>query len=577
MNRILNGIILILLILLVWLSLHLAANRIFQVDECTEVYTARIVASGQGKEHAIGMALLQFPLSWVAKSAPRSEDLIIAARFIMVEVFWLNIVLLAVATGEKLLSTRGLLALMGAATLAPLWDYGFEIRHDNLMLTGLLLTWCLVRVRPSGWQSYFGAGMLAVILQFTAHKAFAYVIPLTLAIFVFPPPGHKLSRLKLITGWVIGAAVAFGALRFLYALHGVGESTATVDAGVKFVSSVSVGDNRFWPWIALSRLPGQSPLLLALVVGALAALLVELYRRGKLAFNWDSCLPEAVLFLGALGILFVNPTPFPYNLLHLVPFAFLLAFRYASRLWEEIARQPKLLLVSVTIMIFTHLTIFGLTTRRHLDWTNARQTTLMNLAEELTDPVKDPVFDGVLLVSSRPMIHSASFLHSLSVHSVLQKDAIHIADMLAARPAAVIIQNYRTDWLRKEDHNYIREHYVPLADDFWVLGKMLPVGGGTFEIIHAGRYQITPKEASYVAGTFETNAMGLIIMPVKTNCTATLDGVALTGKPVELSVGTHRLETGDDCQPAVVWVGPRLERLQPMSDSDHRRLFVNWY
>jgi hypothetical protein len=298
------------------------------------------------------------------------------------------------------------------------------------------------------------------------------------------------------------------------------------------------------------------------------------------------------LVLGALGLLFVNPTPFPYNLLHLVPFAFLLAFRYGSMLWEQIACRPALLASSVTVLIFTHLVAFGLATRRHMIWTNFEQTALMKLAEDLTDPAKDPVFDGIGMVPTRQVIHPASFLHSLSVMSLLQKEGLHVRDMLAAKPAAVIIPSYRTDWLMEEDHEFIRAHYVPLADDFWVLGKRLPAGGGSFEIIHPGRYQITAKDDSCIMGTGNTNLFDFRALirdamkkksstaanaPAKTNLVGTLDGAPLTGKPVELKVGTHRVETFFGSEPAVVWVGPKLERLHPIGNSDHLRLFVNWY
>ncbi|MFO1512692.1 MAG: hypothetical protein U1F83_07235 [Verrucomicrobiota bacterium] len=219
MNRLLACVLIVLLALLVWFSLHLAGSRIFQVDECAEVYMARLLATGQAKVQPQGIGLLQFPLSWLAKNETRSEAIFTSARFVMVEIFWLNTVLLALATGENLRSVRGLVALLGAATLAPLWDYGFEIRHDNLLLTGRLLTWCLVRVRPLGWQSYFAAGAAAVATQFAAHKAFAYLVPLTLAILVFPPPGHKLARWRFDLV-LSGRANCVEALRLVCAFQG---------------------------------------------------------------------------------------------------------------------------------------------------------------------------------------------------------------------------------------------------------------------------------------------------------------------------------------------------------------------
>lgn len=577
MNRLLAVVLIVLLGLLVWLSLHLAGDRIFQVDECTEIYTAHLLASGQAKAHTGHIGLMQLPLAWIAKGAVRAETIYASARFVMVEIFWLNLVLLALATGEKLLSVRGLVAMLGAATLAPLWDYGFEIRHDNFLLTGLLLTWCFVRVRPSGWQSYFLTGAMAVIMQFTAHKAFAYFIPLILAILICPPPAFKLPRWKLAASLAVGALAAFVAVRLLYGLVGLGKPEDAVGVGVDFVSSVSVSQNRFWPWLSLNRLPGQTPLLLALVTAAMLAVAVDIRRGGRAALNWDGCLPEALMFLGTLGILFVNPTPFPYNLLHVIPFAFLLAYRYGARLWGEIAARPTLLALAMTVFVFTHLINFGMVTRRHFNWTNYRQMGLLNLTEDLTDPKKDPVFDGVGLVTTRPVIHIGSFLHSLSVRSLLQDDGPNIADMLAARPAAVIMKNYRTDWLTDRDHEFIREHYVPLADDFWVLGTKLPPGGGSFEIIHPGRYQIRAKEASSIMGTTERNEMGLVLPPARTNCVGTLNGTPLPLQAVELTVGQHRIETTPDCEPTVVWLGPKLDQLRPLGDQDHRLLFVNWY
>jgi len=54
----------------------------------------------------------------------------------------------------------------------------------------------------------------------------------------------------------------------------------------------------------------------------------------------DGILPEALLFAVSLAALLINPGPFPYDLLNLVPFAFLFAFRYASMLWKEIGTVP---------------------------------------------------------------------------------------------------------------------------------------------------------------------------------------------------------------------------------------------
>jgi hypothetical protein len=558
-------------------SLYLAVARIYQVDECAELTVAKILATGQAKTYLGSIPLLQFPLSWAVHGASRSADYYTSARLFMVAIFWLNLVLIAIATGERLLSRRWLVALLGAATLAPLWDYGFEIRHDNLLLTGLMVTWCLVRVHPKGWPSYLVAGALAVAMQFTAHKAFAYVIPLSLAILVFPPPGHNAPRWKLALFWSGGALGMFLAIRLVYGAYGPTEEWEGHRRSLEFVSKVAFSVDRFGSGIALGRLLGQTPLLLTLVASALVAFAVDLRRRGRTALAWDGSAPEALLLAVAFAALMVNPTPFPYNLLHLVPYAFLFAFRHASAILVQIRDARARLPIVCSILVFVHFVPFCAATRRHLDWPNSRQTRLMCLAEELTDPAKDPVFDGVGMVLTRPIIHPRSLLHSLSFEGMMKDSGPQVRDMLAARPAAVVIPNYRTDWLPEADHAAIRERYVAVADDFWVLGKVLPANGGTFQVFHPGRYRISSLQGSDLAEGCPGGAGQIQPPSDEASFTATLDGVPVSSRPVELMVGSHRIECKAGCQPAVVWVGPKLDRVGQLSQRDHRLLFVNWY
>jgi hypothetical protein len=492
----------------------------------------------------------------------------------MLEIFWLNLVLIALATGERLLSRRGLIALVGAATLAPLWDYGFEIRPDNLLLCGVLLMWCVVRVRPKGLQPFVIAGALAVGLQFVAFKAVAFTLPISAAILAFPPPGQRAPRWKLALAWAVGALGMFALIRMTYGAAGLWD---VYMADVRRVLGDVSGGDRSGLGEALRRLLSQTLLLLAFLTAALVAIAVDLRHRGKAALTWDGTLPEALLFLGALAVLLLNPAPKPYNLLHLAPYAFLLSFRYASGLLEAIWGRLALRPVLVALVVFAHFVPFGVATRRHLRWTNYNQEARMRLAEELTDPARDPVYDGIGLVPTRSSIHFCWLLPDVNRPSLAEERGLRVRDMLAARPAAVVIPNYRTDRLPEEDHAFIRERYVSLSDDFQVLGKVLPAGGGTFEIVHPGRYRISSLEGSDLAGTYPDGLAGLMAPVVEGSLIGTLDGVPLSKRPVELTMGTHRIETKPDCQPAVVWMGPRKERIGRLGGSDHRFLFIRWY
>ncbi len=231
----------------------------------------------------------------------------------------------------------------------------------------------------------------------------------------------------------------------------------------------------------------------------------------------------------------------------------------------------------VALLVFAHFVPFGLATRRHLGWTNYHQEARIRLAEELTDPAKDPVYDGVGLVPTRPSIHFYWSLPNANRPRSAEAPGLRVREMLAARPAALFIPNYRTDRLPAEDRAFIKERYVPLTDDLWVLGKVLPAGGGAFEVVHPGRYRISSLPGSDLAGTYPEGLAGLMAPLEEGSLVGTLDGKPLSKRPVELTVGTHRLETKPDCQPAVVWMGPRQDRVGRLGDSDHRFLFVERY
>lgn len=563
-----------------WFSLQLAATRIYQVDECMEVYVAHVLASAPDKAAAGHVTLFQIVISWLLPKSANSVTLFEGARLGMLVLFWINWILLACATGERLFSRRWLVALAGAASLVPIWDYGFEVRHDNLLLTGLLLMWCVVRAAPRRVLTYIFLGVIAATLEFVAFKSFVYALPISFLALAFPRVVGSTSRWKLSAAWAAGALATLGLFRIALGLAGLWNLYL---AGFGFLSTAAAGGStRFWPTLLFSRLLTETPLLLALVAAGLFAVGIECGKQGKRSWSWDGMLPETALLLIALVALLINPAPYPYNFLHLVPYAFLFVFKYATRLWdEEFHHRERLWAVLAGLIVFAHVVPFTVAVRRHLDWPNEQQERLMTLAESVTDPVKDPVFDAVGMVPTRPIIDNHAFLHSLNFESFIHGPGPQIRDLLAARPAAVIIPNYRTDWLPPADQDFIKSRYVTLADDFLVLGTMLPAGGGEFEIVHPGRYRLAPLASSDLEGTYKADMQGYLESArhpaPEAPLRGILDGQPLGSRPVTLAVGKHRLVCSGDCQPTVVWVGPNLDRLPKQGPTDHHRLFVNWY
>lgn len=549
----------VLLLLAAWASL-LAWTRIYQVDEAQNLYMTRVLATGQSKVFFTNALLWMVgPLSWVARGVSDSAAYFQAGRTIFLGVFFLNICLLALNTGARLRSAAGLAALLGAATLAPLWDYGFEIRHDNLILTGLLLLWWLGRTRPRGIRSFVLIGFLSVAMVFTAFKAFVYAAPLSLAFLLFPPPGHGSRRLPLVLGWLGGALAALLCVGLAYGISGTWTVFVT---GFQGGLGATEGGARFGPWITLGRLFDQTPLLLGVSMGALASLGVQLSREGRAALTWEGAWPEALLLFGALFILLINPTPFPYNLVNLVPFAYLLAFRFASPLLLKAELPAGGWTLLLAVLASTHAAPFVKATWRHGDWPNSRQRLLMRTAEAMTDPKQDRVYDAIGMVPLRQSIGYYWYLHSLNLQAFYRGERPSLTRMLTDHPPAVLIASYRTDWLPESDHQFIASRYVPLADDFWVLGQVLPGGGGTYTVAHPGRYRILGLEK------------GRGVAPLKS---VALDGATPGSNPVFLDLGPHRVSTPPNIQPVVVWVGPNLADIPQLGPGSRQHLFVNWY
>jgi hypothetical protein len=529
------------------LAVYLGWHRIYQVDEAQNLYMTRMLATGQSELYFSNALLWMLgPLSWLTASFNESVRIFEWARMLFVGVFLLNIYLLALNTGRKPGSFAGVAALFGAATLAPLWDYGFEIRHDNLILTGLLLMWWLGRTAPRGRWSYLALGCLSMAMPFLSFKAIAYVAPMSLAFLVFPPPGHRQSRAALWMAWALGAGATLGVLALVYACSGAGPVFL---AGVREVAAIGAVALRMDPAIALDRLPLQVPLLRELAWLAFGWIGVTLCRQRGAALTWDGLIPEALLLLGSIGVLLINPTPFPYNLVNLVPFAYLLAFRLAASLVEYKWEIRHFGAALFGLLLVAHVVPFLKATPRHLAMSNERQKLVMRTAEALTDPRTDRVYDGAGLVPTRASIGFNWYNHSLNLADFASGRRPSVASMLAEHPAAVIIRSYRTDMIPEAGRDFIARRYLPLSDDLWVLGRVLGPGGGDYEVLHPGRYMVLRS----VGG-------------------GPVSSVALT-----LAAGTVRIDSAPEQQTRVMWVGPTLAALPGMGTAYHQHLFRHFY
>jgi hypothetical protein len=291
----------------------------------------------------------------------------------------------------------------------------------------------------------------------------------------------------------------------------------------------------------------------------LLTLVYVLYRAvtRRVDLNTDG-VAEALLLIVAVAAFAVNPTPFPYNLLLLVPFAYLLVARVLLASIALIRTRRRAVAWMTGVVVVTHGVTFAHASARHLTLDNSRQQALMALAESMTDPERDRVYDASGLVVTRRATQRWWYLHSLNMPAYGTAEFPRLSAALALRPAAVILRSYRTDWLPVDDALFINTHYVPIADDFWVLGTVTSERR-SWDCLQGGRYWLQPS------GTTGR------IPDVR------LDGVEVHPGVLTLATGPHELVVRAGDSVALVWIGPRLQALPSLAERRHEFLFVNWY
>ena len=197
----------------------------------------------------------------------------------------------------------------------------------------------------------------------------------------------------------------------------------------------------------------------------------------------------------------------------------------------------------------------------------------MTLAENLTAPDADPVYDPIGMVPTRRNLSPEFWVRNPGGSTFSQHSGPLTQGMLDEQPAVVMLLNQHVDVLTDEaGRAFVENHYVRMTDDFWVLGKVLAPGGGSFDIVHSGRYRVATLKESDIVGTFPTGFKGLQTPEAAGRVDGRLDGRPLSGEVVELSVGQHCIEAKGDSQPTVVWVGPRIDRIHRLHQNDPQQL-----
>lgn len=525
------------------LGLPRALGRHFHVDEFQVAYNAAL----SGVHHTPGDANFITPvvvcLGWLLGLLHSTRAMLGALRLCFFALFLLN--LIACAWAQRYFTSRwGRLAvLVGATFFHPLWLNGFEIRQDVLVVGGSIFLYGLAQrlvdttATPSRWW-FVAGGVVSALMQTNSIKAVVYWLPFATVVVGIGVWRARASadarRARPVLGFFAGFAA--GVVLTLVVLAATGRLSPYRAGFATFFGSV--GDaNRFSPTPELLRLAFSSPLVFgfALVDVMLVALAVA--RRSCSGRSWVT----AIFLCWALVAVYLNPSPYPYNFVHVLPFVFFAALDAVARVELAGAKSSigtTLALGIVTLLIFVR----SFTRDPFLTRSNEGQLSYIQAAEALTSP-DDTVLDAVGLVLTRRPPHADWMLHSQWMAAYRTGRRKQFADIMAERPSPVIIDNYRWTWLSDADLQARNDRYVRVDTRMFVLGRKLSGTSGEFVIHRAGRYRVDARP----------EALRRILIDGRT---------VPEGGIVEMGVGPHTYE-GVDARGAVIhWIGPNgLDRL----------------
>jgi len=471
-------------------------SRHFQVDELSNTYSSRLLVHEEGRHFVDGCEFYMIPLGYLISLFDSSELMIKAARFVFFLFFLANLTL--IAYGQPYFTSRigRLLVLIGASLCHLHWTYGFEIRHDVLLLTGNLLLFTLtqqsLKNRISPAECLIG-GIVFTWTLLAAQKAMVFAIPFTFLLLLSQYPKNwwrfPLHEFKVnILCFILGASCLF--LLIIIAVQSSGNMTRFFETYKFFAPSLPSVYSSHVSFSLIKDLiyvASTSPLTLSFSFCFIIISAWDLLKEPSLQLT-----PSRITlfyFFWCWAIFLINPQPYPYNLLNLVPFTYIAALDIISRIqFKNIFSQGIFVSLILCTMLICFAARLSSNTYTYIVQSNIYQLAYMRAAEDLTDPQRDTVLDGIGLVSSRMPPDKDWFLHSNNMSLYRQGKRSSFSEIIENNYPPVVITNYRWSWLSKKDIQTLADNYIPLANNFWVLGRKVKEKNGFFDIQRSGRY-----------------------------------------------------------------------------------------
>lgn len=531
----------------------LVFTRHFHVDELQAAYNAALWGLHRLPELSNYAAPFLVPMAALVAGGGPSWTLLVELRLLFFGLFALNLALTAFAArvGGRLAGRAA--ALIGISLVEPFWRHGFEIRHDGVLLAtclGLFVLGLRAANGVAGRWTFFLAGALAASAQANSFKAFLYW-PAGLALMLLwaRASGGGLSWrracLALAAGGLAGAAVNLGLLAIS------GHVGVYLELYGWLATRATAGPARFAGTLRLLELLVRLPLLTIPAVWALVRLPAKCRHAGDRWIGVAATVAPAWLGLEVLAVQ-LNPAPYAYNFVHVMPFLFLLA---VDGWMDVLSRLQGGRSVAVVAVLVSLAVTFATDVRRDpmVALAGDFQKSYMEAAEALTSS-RDPVLDGVGLVLSRRPPGEDWMMHSLFIQAYRDGARSSYRELLTREPAPVLMTNYRWNWLDREDREFVRSRYLEIWPRLLVLGQRVDPAATEVEIVRPGRYALS------VLGT-ETVELG--------------GTTRRSGSVLDLEAGIHAVRTGG-FEARLAWLGPESWSFPPvLALPPHGDLFLS--
>ena len=538
-----------------WLAVH----RIFQVDEVQTMHMAWLLTQEDSLSYSNSAELYMLPMALLARAFNDPYVYMVVCRLGFFFLFISSILILG-RVAEKNGGPRLFTGVFLIASLPVLWDYGFEVRHDNIIIFGLaILLWILFDAGTGGRRSrlYVG-GLLGGLLLFSGFKSVLLWGPVLVYVVVICVRRRLLSyrhAFALVAGGLGTAGLAAAAAHWMAGSARI--YIQTLKAALEAMGSDAI---RFFDWDYTLRFVRYHPLIIVLGLIFLSLEIVPGIRGWLTLRAFDSNDSQAKrLFLFLLGLAFIgiNPTPFPYNFMYvavlLLP-SVLFIFQRAT------ASSQGLVAISLAGLLVVQFAFGVSRLKRHFYWSNRDQHKAIDFVNDFTLP-SETVFDGAGMAMYRKGPGKVWYLHSLNIPSYRAGTIPSVRTMLAQEPSPLLVENYKWTFMDRDDRAFIASRYIPFRMAFWILGARIVVdrpGLFRFDIWRNGRYAVIQSGAS------------------KSQCLL-IDGKELLEKSLFLTTGPHTLEANLPNGTVLVLWNRNPDGQFPNLPSPALPLFVNWY